>query len=153
MDSLCPLDHLYVSRVKLYYDEAQLPGGEERRPVNRTDVELGLGLDEIGHRLGESWEIALVHLLQLLGGLVRSDEADVREGIDTKESEALLRLFEQLRLQLQYSHCCKRRGYVNLFFLIFYIIKFQSLSQKKKKIERERGYKLNNNIFFKKIID
>ena len=36
------------------HDEAQLPDGEERRPVNRTDVELGLGLDEIGHRLDES---------------------------------------------------------------------------------------------------
>ena len=31
------------------HDEAQLLGGEERRPVNRTNVELGLGLDEIGH--------------------------------------------------------------------------------------------------------
>ena len=58
------------------HDEAQLPGGEERRPVNRTNVELGLGLDEINHQLGESQEIALVHLLQLLRGLVRSDEAD-----------------------------------------------------------------------------
>ena len=76
------------------HDEGQLLGGEERRPVNRTDVELGLGLDEIGHRLGESREIALVHLLRLLGGVVRSDEADVREGIDAEESEALLRLFE-----------------------------------------------------------
>nr|POE66739.1 hypothetical protein CFP56_68400 [Quercus suber] len=74
--------------------EAQLPGGEERGPVNQTDVELGLGLDEIGHRLGESREIALVHLLRLLRGLVRSDEADVREDIDAEESEALLRLFE-----------------------------------------------------------
>ena len=36
------------------HDEAQLLGGEERRPVNQTDVELGLSLDEIGHRLGES---------------------------------------------------------------------------------------------------
>ena len=36
------------------HDEAQLPGGKERRPVNRTNVELGLGLDEIGHRLRES---------------------------------------------------------------------------------------------------
>ncbi|KAF3947710.1 hypothetical protein CMV_026188 [Castanea mollissima] len=34
------------------HDEAQLPGGEERRLVNRTDGELGLGLDEISHRLG-----------------------------------------------------------------------------------------------------
>nr|POE85141.1 hypothetical protein CFP56_55367 [Quercus suber] len=74
--------------------EAQLPAGEERGPVNQTDVELGLGLDEIGHRLGESREIALVHLLRLLRGLVRSDEADVREDIDVEESEALLRLFE-----------------------------------------------------------
>ena len=62
--------------------------------MNQTNVELGLGLDEIGHRLGESQEIALVHLLRLLRGLVRSDEADVREGIDAEESEALLRLFE-----------------------------------------------------------
>ena len=38
----------------LDHDEAQLPGGEERRPVNRTNVELGHGLDEIGHRLRES---------------------------------------------------------------------------------------------------
>ena len=80
--------------MKLYYDEAQLPGGEEQRPVNRTDVELGLGLDEISHRLGESREIALIHLLRLLGGLVWSDEADVGEGIDAEESEAMLRLFE-----------------------------------------------------------
>ena len=36
------------------HDEAQFPGGEERRPVNRTDVELGLGLDEISHRLNKS---------------------------------------------------------------------------------------------------
>nr|POE86886.1 hypothetical protein CFP56_24878 [Quercus suber] len=74
--------------------EAQLPGGKERGPVNQTDVELGLGLDEIGHRLGKSREITLVHLLRLLRGLVRSDEADVREDIDAEESEALLRLFE-----------------------------------------------------------
>ena len=76
------------------HDEAQLPGGKERRPVNRIDDELGLDLDEIGHQLGKSQEIALVHLLRLLQGLVRSDEVDVREGIDAKESEALLRLFE-----------------------------------------------------------
>ena len=62
--------------------------------MNQTNVELGLGLDEIGQRLGESQEIALVHLLRLLRGLVRSDEVDVREGIDVEESEALLRLFE-----------------------------------------------------------
>ena len=62
--------------------------------MNQTNVELGLGLDEIGHRFGESQEIALVHLLRLLRGLVRSDEVDVREGIDVEESEALLRLFE-----------------------------------------------------------
>nr|POE56151.1 hypothetical protein CFP56_61063 [Quercus suber] len=74
--------------------EAQLPSGEERGPVNHTDVELGLGLDKIGHRLDESREIALVHLLRLLRGLVRSDEADVREDIDVEESKALLRLFE-----------------------------------------------------------
>ena len=36
------------------HDEAQLPGVEEQRPMNRTDVELGLGLDEISHQLGES---------------------------------------------------------------------------------------------------
>ena len=36
------------------HDEAQLLGGEERRLVNQTNVELGLGLDEIGHRLRES---------------------------------------------------------------------------------------------------
>nr|POF15916.1 hypothetical protein CFP56_17156 [Quercus suber] len=42
------------------HDEAQLPSGEERRPVNRTD----------------------------------SDKADVREGIDTEESDAVLRLFK-----------------------------------------------------------
>ena len=76
------------------HDEAQLPGGEERRPVNQTDVELGLGLDEIDHQLDESQEIALVHLLRLLQGLVQSDNASVREGIDAKESEALLRLIE-----------------------------------------------------------
>ena len=62
--------------------------------MNQTNIELGLGLDKIGHRLGESREIALVHLLRLLQGLVRSNEADVREGIDAEESEALLRLFE-----------------------------------------------------------
>ena len=62
--------------------------------MNQTNIELGLGLDKIGHRLGESQEIALVHLLRLLQGLVRSNEADVREGIDAEESEALLRLFE-----------------------------------------------------------
>ena len=67
------------------HDEAQLPSGEERRSVNQTEVELGLGLDEIGHQLGKSLEIALVHLLRLLRGLVRSDEVDVREGIDTEE--------------------------------------------------------------------
>ena len=67
------------------HDEAQLLGGEERRPVNWTDVELGLGLDEISHRLNKSREIALVHLLRLLRGLVRSNEADVREGIDAEE--------------------------------------------------------------------
>ena len=92
-----------------------------------------VGLDENGHQLDKSREIALVHLLRLLGALVRSDEVDVREGIESKESEALLKLFEQLRLQLQYSRCCKRRGYVNFFFKIFYLIKFQSLSPKKKK--------------------
>ena len=68
--------------------------GEERRPVNQTNGELGLDLDEIGHRLSKSREIALVHLLRLLRGLVQSDKADVREGINAKESEALLRLFE-----------------------------------------------------------
>ena len=68
--------------------------GEERRLVNQTDGELGLDLDEISHRLGKSQEIALVHLLRLLRGLVQSDKADVREGINAKESEALLRLFE-----------------------------------------------------------
>ena len=67
------------------HDEAQLPGGEEPRLVNQTEVELGLGLDEIGHQLGKSREIALVHLLRLLWGLVRSNEADVREGIDAEE--------------------------------------------------------------------
>ena len=147
------LDHEGDPNQGRDHDEAQSPGGEEWRPVNRTDGKLGFGLDEISHQLGELREIALVHLLQLLEGLVRSDEANVRDGIEFEESEALLRLFEQLRLQLQYSRCCKRRGYVNLFFLIFYLIKFQSLSQKKKKIERERGYKLINNIFLKKIID
>ena len=62
--------------------------------MNQTDVELGLSLDEIGHQLSESQEIALVHLLRLHRGLVWSNEADVREGIDVEESEALLRLFE-----------------------------------------------------------
>ena len=76
------------------HNETQLPGGEEQRPVNRTDIELGLGLNEIGHQLNKSLEIALVHLLRLLRGLVQSDKADVREGIDIKESKALLRLFE-----------------------------------------------------------
>ena len=76
------------------HNETQLLGGKERRPMNRTDIKLGLGLDEIGHQLDKSLEIALVHLLWLLRGLVRSDEADVREGIDIKESKALLRLFE-----------------------------------------------------------
>ena len=76
------------------HNETQLLGGEERRPMNRTDIKLGLGLDEISHQLDKSLEIALVHLLWLLRGLVRSDEADVREGIDIKESKALLRLFE-----------------------------------------------------------
>ena len=52
------------------HDEAQFPGGEKRRPVNWTDDELGLDLDEIGHRLGKSREIALVYLLRLLQGLV-----------------------------------------------------------------------------------
>ena len=127
------LDHEGDPNQGRDHDEAQLPGGEEWRPVNRTDGKLGFGLDEIGHQLDELREIALGHLLRLLEGLVQSDEANVREGIEFKESEALLRLFEQLRLQLQYSRCCKRRGYVNLFFLIFYLIKFQSLSQKKKK--------------------
>ena len=36
------------------HNEAQLLGGGERRPVNRTDVELDLGLDEIDHQLRES---------------------------------------------------------------------------------------------------
>ena len=76
------------------HDEAQLPGGEEWRPVNRTDGKLGFGLDEIGYQLDELREIALVHLLRLLEGLVRSDKANVREGIEFEESEALLRLFE-----------------------------------------------------------
>ncbi|KAK9986287.1 hypothetical protein SO802_031238 [Lithocarpus litseifolius] len=76
------------------HNEAQLPGGEEQRPVNQTDSKLGFDLDEIGHRLCESREIALVHLLRLLRGLVRSDEENVREGIDAEESEALLILFE-----------------------------------------------------------
>ena len=62
--------------------------------MNQTDVELVLSLDEIGHQLSESQEIALVHLLRLHRGLVWSNEADVREGIDTEESKALLRLFE-----------------------------------------------------------
>ena len=48
------LDHEGDPNQDHNHDEAQLPDGEERRPVNRTDVELGLGLDEIGHRLGES---------------------------------------------------------------------------------------------------
>ena len=47
------------------HDEAQLPGGEERRLVNRADGELGLGLDKMGHRLDESREITLVHLLPI----------------------------------------------------------------------------------------
>ena len=127
------LDHEGDPNQGCDHDEAQLPGGEERRPVNWTDGKLGFGLDENGHQLDKSREIALVHLLRLLGALVRSDEVDVREGIESKESEALLKLFEQLRLQLQYSRCCKRRGYVNFFFKIFYLIKFQSLSPKKKK--------------------
>ena len=62
--------------------------------MNQTDVELGLSLDEIDHQLSESQEIALVHLLRLHRGLVWNDEADVKEGIDTEESKALLRLFE-----------------------------------------------------------
>ena len=62
--------------------------------MNQTDVELGLSLDEIGHQLSESQEIALVHLLRLHRGLVWSNEADVREGINAEESEALIRLFE-----------------------------------------------------------
>ena len=53
--------------------------------MNQTDVELGLSLDEIGHQLSESQEIALVHLLRLHRGLVWSNEADVREGIDAEE--------------------------------------------------------------------
>ena len=79
------LDHEGDPNQGRDHDEPQLPGGEEWRPVNRTDVELGLGLDEIGHQHGRSQEIALIHLLRLLRGLVRSDKADVREGIDAEE--------------------------------------------------------------------
>ena len=50
------------------HDEAQLPGGEEWRPMNRAYGEFGLGLDEINHRLNESREIAQVHLLFFFGG-------------------------------------------------------------------------------------
>ena len=31
------------------HNEAQLPGGEEWRPMNRAYGEFGLGLDEIDH--------------------------------------------------------------------------------------------------------
>ena len=79
------LDHEGDPNQGRDHDEPQLPDGEEWRPVNRTDVELGLGLDENGHQHGRSQEIALIHLLRLLRGLVRSDKADVREGIDADE--------------------------------------------------------------------
>ena len=78
------LDHESDPNQGRDHDEAQLPGGEERRLVNQTEVELGLGLDKIGHQLGKSQEIALVHLLRLLWGLVQSNEVDVREGIDAE---------------------------------------------------------------------
>ena len=145
------LDHEGDPNQGCDHDEAQLPGGEEWRPVNRTDGKLGFGLDEIGHQLGELREIALVHMLRLLEGLVWSDEANVREGIEFEESEALLRLFEQLQLQLQYSQCCKRRGYVNLIFFNFLSNKI-SISISKKKKKEERGYKLINNIKKKKLL-
>lgn len=75
-------------------NQRQLLLGEKRWAVDRADDEIGLGLDEMGHRLGEPGEVSLVHLIGLFRGLIRADESDVREGIDAKEREAGLCLLE-----------------------------------------------------------
>lgn len=62
--------------------------------MDRANRELGLGFDEFGHGLGQSGEIALVHLIGVLKAVRGADEADVRKGIDAKEGETGLGLFE-----------------------------------------------------------
>lgn len=52
-------------------DEDQLVAGEDGGAVDGTHGEFGLGLDELGHGLGESGEVALVHGLGVLQAHVR----------------------------------------------------------------------------------
>ena len=75
-------------------DQCQLLLREKRWAVDRADDEIGLGLNEMGHRFGKPGEVSLVHLIGLFRGLIRADKLDVREGIDAKEREAGLGLLE-----------------------------------------------------------
>ena len=56
--------------------------------------EVSLGLDELGHGVGEAGEVALVHGLGVLEAHVGPNEADVGEGVDAELGEGELGLLE-----------------------------------------------------------
>lgn len=74
--------------------ESQLLLGEHRGSLDWAHGELGPGLDEVGHGVGDAG-IPLLHLLRILDALhIGANKSDVGERIDTELGETGLGLFE-----------------------------------------------------------
>ena len=77
------------------HKESQLFLGKHGGPLDGADGELGPGLDEVGHGVGQAGIVPLLHLLRILEALhIGANESDVGERVDPELGETGLGLFE-----------------------------------------------------------